>query len=241
MNYLNKIQNFDKLLNVVKALDGYFNPNTAISITKAIIKEMTQSIKKKYKLNNEETKNYELQLKENVLTRNGRIYVDEFKFNNLIKEYKEINQDIKSDKKSHNKNNNFFENNEPLNLPDNEESKFEVAESTKFKKSAKAVKIIPETNITHVGLYFSLSKNTHLNELRNFFNEQGSFKAIINVSVEYKKISYDIDNNKREEYSTTIFSSSKIIDSKPLLNINDIEEFYKLSVDKINNQAEAIR
>ena len=48
--YLNKINDFNKLNKIVKSIDGYNNPSTAIKITKNLINEMMKNIKDKYKL-----------------------------------------------------------------------------------------------------------------------------------------------------------------------------------------------
>ena len=239
--YLNKINNLDQLFKTTTALDGYNNPKTSIKIAKALLNEMLNNIKTKYNVNDERLKDIDEELRLNILNRNKNYFIDK-KFNGLITDYKDIIKELSTDKKKQNKEdnkrNNFYDNDEPLNLPDNEDINFEVTETKKFKNSASAVKIVPENNITHPGLYFALSKNTHMNELKKFYDDKGSFKAVINLSVEYKKVSYDIDNNKKIQYSTTTFSSSKIIEATPLLNEDDINEFYKISTDKINNQAE---
>ena len=142
--YLNKINDFNKLNKIVKSIDGYNNPSTAIKITKNLINEMMKNIKDKYKLDNDRLEEIEEELRDNVLTKNKKYFVNENYFNSLIDSY---NNTIRKLKKNKDKPNFYDDEEEELDFPDSEDVDFTIVDNKKFKSSAKAIKIIPDIKI----------------------------------------------------------------------------------------------
>ena len=134
--YLNKINNLDQLFKATKALDNWYNPKTSIKIAKALLNEMLTNIKTKYDISDEKLQEIDEELRLNILNRNKKYFIDK-KFNGLITDYKDIIKELSSEKKKQikedNKRNNFYINEEPLNLPDNEDVNFEVSETKNLK------------------------------------------------------------------------------------------------------------
>ena len=194
-----------------------------------------KNIKDKYKLDNDRLEEIEEELRDNVLTKNKKYFVNENYFNSLIDSY---NNTIRKLKKNKDKPNFYDDKEEELDFPDSEDVEFTIVDNKKFKSSAKAIKIIPDTNISHVGMYMNLSKKIIYIELEKFYKEFGPFKFIIGLEVEYKKTYYDKDNNKITQYSAALFNSSNLTQSKPLLNLNDFNDLYKEVTDKINHLSE---
>jgi len=152
--YLNKINDFNKLSKIVKSIDGYNNPYTAIKITKTLISEMMKNIKDNYEIDDDRLEDIKEELKDNVLTKNKKYFINQNNFNDLIESYNNTIKELKQNKKRPN----FYDDEEELDFPDSEDVDFEIVDGKKFKSSAKAVKIVPNTNISHIGMYMHILK-----------------------------------------------------------------------------------